>query len=147
MFNDKWNKRFLRLAREISTWSKDSTQVAAVIVRPDKTIAGAGFNGFPAWMKDKSKWYKNRKEKYSRIIHSEKNASNYTYEKVEGYTLYTYPMPPCDKCCVEFLGKKIKNFVWFKPSKELKKRWNRSFKKTKKYIKEVHGKYIEYPKI
>jgi hypothetical protein len=34
---DKWDRRFLGLAAEVAGWSKDpSTQVGAVIVRPDR---------------------------------------------------------------------------------------------------------------
>lgn len=37
---DKWDQRFLELAKVVSTWSKDpSTKTGAVIVRPDKTEA------------------------------------------------------------------------------------------------------------
>lgn len=33
MFNEKWNRRFVELAKNVSTWSKDpSTKVGAVIV-------------------------------------------------------------------------------------------------------------------
>ena len=43
-----WDQRFIALADHIGQWSKDpSTQQGAVIVRPDKTIAATGFNGFP----------------------------------------------------------------------------------------------------
>ena len=42
---EKWNVRFLDLARFIAAWSKDpSTKVGAVLVRPDRTIAAVGFN-------------------------------------------------------------------------------------------------------
>lgn len=45
---EKWDARFLDLAVFIGDWSKDpSTKVGAVLVRPDRTIAGLGFNGFP----------------------------------------------------------------------------------------------------
>jgi dCMP deaminase len=45
---DKWDARFLDLARHVATWSRDpSTQTGAVIVRPNRTIASVGYNGFP----------------------------------------------------------------------------------------------------
>lgn len=43
----KWDERFIELARLVATWSKDpSTKVGAVIVRPYRTVASVGFNGF-----------------------------------------------------------------------------------------------------
>ena len=40
--------RFLRLAREVSTWSKDpSTKVGAVIVGDNGQVISQGYNGFP----------------------------------------------------------------------------------------------------
>ncbi len=48
MINTKWDKRFLKLAREISTWSKDpSSKIGAVIVNDERRILATGYNGFP----------------------------------------------------------------------------------------------------
>ena len=59
--------KFLSLAREVSTWSKDpSTQVGAVLVRPDRTVAGIGFNGFPRGIYDDPELLNDRPEKYKR---------------------------------------------------------------------------------
>ena len=45
---DKWDRRFLKIAREGATWSKDpSTQVGAVIVDPDQRVVSLGYNGPP----------------------------------------------------------------------------------------------------
>ena len=65
---DKWDSRFLELAKLVSTWSKDpSTKTGAVIVRPDRSVASIGFNGFPVKMSDHQELYDNREEKYSRL--------------------------------------------------------------------------------
>ena len=38
----KWDLRFIELAKLVSTWSKDpSTKVGSVIVRPNKTVASS----------------------------------------------------------------------------------------------------------
>ena len=56
-----WDKRFLNLATEVASWSKDpSTQAGAVIVGPDKRIISVGFNGFPMGMPDTSALYEDR---------------------------------------------------------------------------------------
>jgi len=45
---DKWDERYLALAAEVATWSKDpSTQVGAVTVGSKKEVLSQGFNGFP----------------------------------------------------------------------------------------------------
>ena len=50
---NKWDVRFLRLALEVSTWSKDrSTQVGAVIVGEDRTRGPYGYIGFPRFIND-----------------------------------------------------------------------------------------------
>ena len=43
---NKWHDRFLQLAKHISSWSKDTTQVGAVIVKGNQII-GTGYNGMP----------------------------------------------------------------------------------------------------
>ena len=46
--NKKWKKRYLKLAKEISTWSKDpSTKVGAIIVGSKGQVISQGYNGFP----------------------------------------------------------------------------------------------------
>jgi dCMP deaminase len=41
----KWDERYLALAKEVSTWSKDpSTQVGAVTVGSKKEVLSQGFN-------------------------------------------------------------------------------------------------------
>ena len=50
---DKWDERYLALAAEIATWSKDpSTQVGAVTVGSKKEVLSQGFNGFPRGIND-----------------------------------------------------------------------------------------------
>ena len=94
-----WNARFLGLAEHISTWSKDpSTKCGAVIVRPDKTIASMGFNGFPRGVEDLPSVLNNRDEKYQRIIHADMNAILFLREPAYGYHMFIHPMMPCARC-------------------------------------------------
>lgn len=99
-----WDHYFLALAKLASSRSKDpSTQTGAVIVRSDHTLCSEGYNGFPKNMPDKPEWYADRNEKYSRVIHCEMNALLSSRERVDGYTLYTYPFASCDRCAVHML--------------------------------------------
>ena len=64
----KWDRRFLELAKQISTWSKDpSTQVGCVVVGPDREIRSTGFNGLPRGIDDTDERLNNREKKYPMI--------------------------------------------------------------------------------
>lgn len=83
-----WDERFLRLAEEVASWSKDLTQVGCVLVNPEtRTVISTGFNGFPRGVaeefdlpvsKEQSspgtdlRW--DRPTKYAFIEHAERNA-------------------------------------------------------------------------
>ena len=72
---DKWHLRFLRLAREVSSWSKDpSTQVGCVIVDQSKRVISLGFNGLPAGLHDTAGRLLDRELKLALTIHAEENA-------------------------------------------------------------------------
>ncbi len=95
---NKWDDRFLQLAKQVGSWSKDpSTQAGAVIIDENKRIISVGFNGFPAGIADDER-LDNRDEKYPIIIHAEMNAQLFAHRNLEGCTIYTYPFPPCSQC-------------------------------------------------
>ena len=144
MATDKWDKRFLELAKLISTWSKDpSTQCGAVIVRPDRTILAVGYNGFPKGMKDNPELYADRETKYSRIVHCEMNAVLNSKQSVEGCTLYTWPLISCDRCCVHMIQAGIKTFVFPSMPKRLYKRWGAAYSKSIEYFTDAQVKWRE----
>ncbi len=95
----KWDKRFLDLAEHISQWSKDpSTQVGAVIADKDNRIVSVGYNGFPKGVNDDEERYEDREQKYSLIVHAEINAILFAQKGLKNTTLYTWPLPPCERC-------------------------------------------------
>lgn len=95
----KWDNRFLALADLVASWSKDpSTQVGAVIVRPNKTIVSVGYNGFPRAVRDDGALYNNRSTKLLRTVHAEVNAILTANQSVRGCTLYVSPLHPCATC-------------------------------------------------
>lgn len=143
--NNKWDIRFMDMAKLVSTWSKDpSTQTGAVIVRPDRTIASVGFNGFPVGMTDTAERYADREQKYSRIVHCEMNALLHAGESVKGCTLYTFPFASCDRCCVHMLQAGIKDFVAPILPAHLEERWLESINKTKSYMLECGANFTEF---
>ena len=94
-----WDKRFMRLAEHIASWSKDpSTKCGAVIVDRRNRIVSVGFNGFPAGVKDSAARYNDREEKYKFVVHAEKNAILFAGRDLSGCSLYVWPIPPCSQC-------------------------------------------------
>lgn len=143
MEHNKWDLRFLNLASEIATWSKDpSTKVGCVIVRPDLTIAGVGFNGFPRGMCDHKELYDDRETKYDRTIHAEVNAVLNSVGLLEDCTAYV-THPPCTGCSLVLIQRGLGRVVSRLPSEDLLKRWGPSIEKTKGFFAEVEIEYLE----
>ena len=127
---DKWRARFIKLAEEVSTWSKDpSSQVGAVIVRPDRTIASVGFNGFPRGVDDSEHRITNREVKLLYTIHAEMNAILSAKEPLTGYSLFVWPFQPCAHCAASIIQSGIRDvYCPFNAHMDSYERWADSFK-------------------
>lgn len=133
--NNRWVSRYLNLAKEISSWSRDpSTKVGAVIVRPDKTVASLGFNGLPKGVEDLEERLNNRDTKYAFTVHGEKNAILHARERMDGYSLFVYPFMPCADCAGAIIQSGIKTVVSLECDN---KRWNESFDFSKQMFSEA----------
>jgi len=111
---DKWDRRFLELAKFYSTWSKDeSTKVGCVIVASDKTVVANGFNGLPRGADDSNLSRQVRPEKYFWYEHAERNAI-FNAAKIgtalSGTTLYS-TLCPCMDCARGIVQSGIKRVV------------------------------------
>lgn len=114
----KWQQRYLNLAQHVATWSRDpSTQVGAVIVRPDKTIASVGFNGLPRGVDDSAERLNDRDTKLSMTLHAEQNAVLAAHERLDGCTVYVWPMPPCSHCAAVLIQAGIVSVIAPSPSR------------------------------
>lgn len=136
--NEKWDTRFMELAMMVSQWSHDpSTKCGAVIVRPDKTIASLGFNGFPRGIKDSLERYAERALKLQYVVHAEMNAILSSPQSVKGFTLYTWPMCPCERCAMHVIQAGISRVVTVQASAETELRWQASFNLTRSAFHEA----------
>ncbi len=119
---DKWDTRFIELAKLFGSWSKDpSTKAGAVIVRGKKPIAH-GYNGFPAGVPDTAEHLNSRDEKYPRIIHAELNAILTATESLQGTTIYCTHFP-CSRCTANIIQVGIIRVVCPKPPEDFITRW------------------------
>lgn len=121
-----WDVKGLRIAREISTWSKDpSSKVGCYIATPNHTPISFGFNGFPRGIADDER-LNIREQKYQIILHAEVNAILNATANLEGATVYSYPFTPCSQCASMLIQKGIARLV--APDIEIPERWLANFK-------------------
>jgi dCMP deaminase len=131
----KWDVRFLELARFISNWSLDpSTKVGAVISDKHNRVVSIGYNGFPKGIKDDER-LNDRETKYKIIVHGEINAITFANRNLENCTLYTYPFEPCPRCAGIIIQSGIKRIV--APINKID-RWENDFKLSRQLFSEAN---------
>jgi dCMP deaminase len=119
----KWDEYYLGMAKYVSKKSKDpSTKCGAVVVRSDNTVASIGFNGLPRGVIDSDDRLHDREKKLDMTLHAEQNAILSAHERLDGCTLYVWPMPPCSHCAGVVIQAGIDRVVAPEPGE----RWARS---------------------
>ena len=135
-----WDKRFLKLAKHISKWSKDpSTQVGCVVVGPDRELRSTGFNGLPRGIEDNEQRLNNREIKYPLICHAEENAIMHAARigiSLKDCTAYV-TWPPCTRCARSLIQAGISTIVYPKDI-EIPDRWMEDFNLSLNMLKEAH---------
>lgn len=144
--SNKWSARFLKLALEISTWSKDtSTKVGAVIMDKHGEPVSWGYNGMPPDIDDTIPERMERPAKYGWMEHAERNAIYQSNKKMKkGHIFVTHP--PCADCARAIVKKKIKRVIVDKANglnSDFGKRYAESFKITMEMLNEAGVEYIE----
>lgn len=134
-----WHKKYLLLAKHISSWSKDpSTKVGAVAIGGVGQILATGYNGFPRNIADHQERLNNRDQKYKYVVHAEMNCIyNATHNGIslKDSVLYVYGLPVCSECAKGVIQTGIKMVVMpeFKNTPE---KWLNSFEKTRMVFNE-----------
>ena len=140
---NNWDIRYLELAEQVSSWSKDpSRQIGAVAVGTKGQVLAQGYNGFPRGIKDSSLRYNDREMKYKFVVHAEQNVIyNATYNGVslDGATLYVWGLPVCSDCAKGVIQTGIKRVVM--PSQEIPDHWVDSWALTQLLLNEANIKW------
>jgi dCMP deaminase len=140
---EKWDKRYLKLCKEISTWSKDpSTKVGSVITDGTRFVS-LGFNGMPEKIPDLELLLNVRELKLKHIIHAEVNAICFSNRaSLDGCTIYTYPFLPCCQCSPQIIQRGISRVV---SQVCVEKRWEGNLKESKHFMNMAGLEVVEYP--
>ncbi len=136
----KWQNRYIQLAKEISTWSKDpSRKIGAVIVGEHGQILSQGFNGFPRGVFDFEERYNDRPTKYKYVVHAEMNAIyNATLNgvKCHGASLYVWGLPICSECAKGIIQVGIKEVYIPQEAFSVNPMWDEAFEFSKSMFEE-----------
>ena len=145
----KWDRRYLDLAKLISTWSKDpSTKTGCVIVSNNRVIS-VGFNGFPDKVEDAPHHYEDRNRKLMLIEHCERNSIYSAARngvKLVGSTMYLTDAP-CHDCTRGIIQVGIVRVVWPRINNiESSGRWTESVEYAELIMDEAGVRYdrVEY---
>jgi len=110
---DHWDVRFMRMAHEVASWSKDpSTKVGCVLVK-DRKIISMGYNGFSRLIEDDLIRLKDRDIKYEMTVHAEQNAvitAALHGISTAGSTAYV-TFHPCSRCAAVLINAGISTVV------------------------------------
>jgi dCMP deaminase len=126
---EKWDRRFLELAKHIAQYSKDpSTKVGAILVNDLQQVVGMGYNGFPRGVEDSPERLNDRPTKYKFVVHAEVNACVQAGHAARGATLYVWPsfnLPPiCNECAKVAIQAGVAGIVGYRgPETEASSRW------------------------
>ncbi len=142
----KWDKRYLGLAEEIASWSKDpSTQIGAVAIGTKGQVLSQGYNGFPRGIDDTYQRLNIRDVKYQYVVHAEMNCIyNATYNGVslQGATIYIHGLPVCHECAKGLIQAGIKRVVY--QADEIPEKWEESNQLTIELFSEANVDYERF---
>ena len=139
---NKWDKRFLEMAKLVASWSIDpSTQVGAVAVR-NRTVIAQGYNGLPRGMKDTHDRLTVRTLKIKRIVHAEMNAIYNAAENgvsLKDSTVYVVGFPVCHESAKRLIQVGVKRIVT--PQQDIPEKWQQSCGDAHLFFEEVGIKW------
>lgn len=149
ILSNKWDNRYMELAKAVSTWSKDpSKKIGAIAIGSKGQVLAQGFNGFPRGIDDTDERLNDRETKYKYVVHAEMNLIyNATFNGIslDGSTVYIYGLPLCSECAKGLIQVGIKRIVMSRDSLEdVDEKWQDSFDLTLQLLNEsgIHWKTV-----
>ena len=118
-----WDRRYLELARLVSSWSKDPNKQVGAVVTDKQYVRGVGFNGFPRGIDDSPHLLEDKKFKLQIVVHAEVNAI--LAARGVGDTIYIWPCLPCTQCSSLIIQSGIKRVVSSLSDRTAKSKWNK----------------------
>lgn len=139
-----WNKRFIELAQHISTYSKDSHPIGAVIVDKNNRIISTGFNGFAKGIKDTEERLNNKDLKRMLSIHAEANAITFAKQDLTNCKIYIYGYMCCVNCASLIIQSGITEVFYknSKPNNAVSEYWKENLALAEQILSEANVKVI-----
>lgn len=135
---EKWDIRFLEMAKHVAQWSKDpSTKTGAVLTTPDRLVLSVGYNGFPPGIADTPERLNDRETKYAIIVHCERNAVLHAMGPVKGSTMYTWPFGSCTVCASLMITAGIARVVFPECPPDKLERWGADLLRAERLYREA----------
>lgn len=144
----KWDQRYLNIAREVASWSKDpSSKIGAVAVGYWGQILSQGYNGFPRGIEDSEARLTDRAEKIKRVIHAEMNCIYNAARNgvdLKGADVYVYGLPTCRECAKALIQVGATRIIGAH-STEVKVEWAESHADAEEMFREAGIPTYSYP--
>lgn len=141
---ENWDKKFIKLSKHISDWSKDKNKkVGAVIVDNDNIVLSMGYNGIPRGCDDSDECRYERPTKYLFTEHAERNAIYHAAR--HGVSLKNCKMYvtlfPCADCARAIIQSGITKIIAPEPNLEHEV-WGTHFKAAIQMMEEANIQII-----
>ena len=109
---DKWDLRFMQLAKIASSWSKDpDCKVGVALVSNDTREFALGYNGFPV---DIDRTGLDKAQKNALTVHAEVNAILNARRNLSGWSIYC-TKAPCLDCAKAIIQAGIIEVICLEP--------------------------------
>jgi dCMP deaminase len=130
---NKWDVRFIGLARHIAQWSKDPSTKCGAVITDGKFVVSVGFNGFARFTDDSPEKYMDRDYKYENVIHAEENAILSAEKDLTDHFIYLTGAG-CSRCTARVIQVGISRVII--PCKKedafaYRSDWNQSFERAR----------------
>jgi dCMP deaminase len=150
ILSNKWDKRYMELAKAVASWSKDpSKKIGAVAIGSKGQVLAQGFNGFPRGIDDNDERLNDRETKYKYVVHAEMNLIyNATFNGIslDGSTVYVYGLPICSECAKGLIQVGVKQVVMCENSyQDADEKWMKSLELSVALLNEsgIHWKTVD----